>query len=76
MNTNSTASYTVKDVARILNLSRTRTYEFISENPPFRTLRIGKCIRIPKDSFDSWFNGTQEEVNATTPNTTAEIGGR
>lgn len=54
------ASYTVKDICRILNLSRTATYEFINSNPPFRVLHVGKCIRIPQESFENWFNGTRE----------------
>lgn len=65
MNNNSNASYTVKDICRILNISRTATYEFINDNPPFRVLHVGKCIRINKDSFDVWFNGTQDSTNIT-----------
>ena len=60
MNTTTPVSYTVKDICHILNLSRTATYEFINANPPFRVLHVGKCIRIPRDSFDNWFHGTQE----------------
>ena len=65
MNTTTPVSYTVKDICHILNLSRTATYEFINANPPFRVLHVGTCIRIPKDSFDSWFNGTQDDTSAT-----------
>ena len=65
MNNNSNASYTVKDICRILNISRTATYEFINDNPPFRVLHVGKCIRINKDGFDVWFNGTQDSTNIT-----------
>ena len=53
MNTTNPASYTVKDIFNILNISRTATYEFINANPPFRVLHVGTCIRIPKDSFDN-----------------------
>lgn len=66
MNNNSNkTSYTVKDVSRLLNISRTATYEFINDGPPFRVLHIGKSIRIPQDSFDNWFNGSSDDTNAT-----------
>ena len=54
-----------REGCNILNISRTATYEFINANPPFRVLHVGTCIRIPKDSFDSWFNGTQDDTSAT-----------
>jgi len=60
MTNNPIQAYTVKDICRILNLSRTATYEFINANPPFRVLHVGKCIRIPQGSFDNWFHGTEE----------------
>ena len=65
MNNNSADTYTVKDISRILNLSRTATYEFINSEPPFRVLRINTAIRSPKDSFDNWFHGTQEDTRIT-----------
>ena len=66
MNNNSNkTSYKVKDVSRLLNISRTATYEFINDNPPFQVLHVGKSIRIPQDSFDKWFNGSSEDTNAT-----------
>jgi hypothetical protein len=64
MNTTTLVSYTVKDICRILNLSRTAGYEFINSNPPFRVLHVGKCIRIPKDGFDNWFYGAQDNCTS------------
>ncbi|MCD8326704.1 MAG: hypothetical protein LUC90_08520 [Lachnospiraceae bacterium] len=26
------------------------------ENPPFRVIRIGASVRVPKKSFDDWLN--------------------
>ena len=60
MNNTTTSTYTVKDICRILNLSRTAGYDFINSNPPFSVLHVGKCIRIPQVSFDKWFYGIQE----------------
>ena len=64
MNNKPNTSYTVKDICRILNLSRTATYEFINSNPPFRVLHVGKCIRIPQDSFDNWFHGANSNEDS------------
>ena len=65
MNNSHASSYTVKDISKILNLSRTATYEFIKEDPPLRILRIGHAIRIHQDSFDKWFNGSSDDTNTT-----------
>lgn len=54
----------VKDVQEILDLSKSKTYEFMKE-PPFTVLRIGSSIRIPADGFYAWLNGTMNSgVNA------------
>ena len=57
---NEKSSYTVKDIMAILNISKTHAYEFVNNNPPFRVLRAGKCLRIPKIGFDTWFAGNTE----------------
>ena len=53
--------YYVEDIIEILSLSRTKVYNFIKEvyekKEPFKVLKIGGSYRIPKNSFDSWFNG-------------------
>ena len=64
MDTTKLNSYTVGDIMRILNISRTHAYAFVNDDAPFRILRIGNAIRIPKDSFDNWFNGTQDDTSA------------
>ena len=46
-------TYTVKDVARILGVSRTQAYRLVQEDL-FKSVRIGNAIRISKRSFDHW----------------------
>lgn len=47
-------------------MSRGKTYAFLSEvaekQEPFRVVRIGRLVRVPKDSFDSWLAGNLEGV--------------
>ena len=59
MTNTKTLSYKLTDIMEILDISRTHAYDFVNEknNPPFPVLHIGRSIRIPKDSFDAWFNG-------------------
>lgn len=52
-------TYTVKDIARILNISERSAYNFCTETVEFGVKRIGRLIRIEKMSFDSWFIGTK-----------------
>ena len=48
--------YKVEEVAKILGLGRTAAYELM-KNPPFRVIRVGGSILIPKASFNKWLNG-------------------
>lgn len=47
-------TYTVAEIARILGVSKTAAYALTKENC-FKCLKIGKTIRINKESFDKWF---------------------
>lgn len=49
--------YTVKDIAAILNISERSAYNFINKTREFKVLRIGRCLRVSKDTFDEWFFG-------------------
>lgn len=53
--------YGVEDIQVMLSLGRNSTYSFLEkvyeEQKPFRVLKIGKSIRVPKASFDNWLNG-------------------
>ena len=48
-------TYTVKEVSQILNMSERTIYHLCSTTNNFRVLKIGKSIRIHKESFDKWF---------------------
>jgi hypothetical protein len=55
-------------VQEIMNRGRKQTYDFLGEveyqvrknkNPPFHLIRIGKSIKIPRDIFFNWVEGSQ-----------------
>lgn len=48
-------TYTVEDIASILNIGRTSAYNLVKEGH-FKTVRIGNAIRISKKSFDEWLD--------------------
>jgi len=48
-------TYTVEDIAAILGIGRTSSYNLIKEGH-FNTVRIGSAIRISKKSFDEWLD--------------------
>ena len=54
--------YTVKDLQKILGLSRPVVYELLKRNE-FRWIMIGGKYRISKKSFDEWLDGTADSRN-------------
>lgn len=46
-------TYTVKEIASILGISEKVAYSLVKSGS-FRCIRIGRAIRVSKDSFDSW----------------------
>ena len=48
-------TYTVDEIQDILGIGRTSTYRLISRGV-FRSVRIGKNIRISRKSFDEWLD--------------------
>ncbi len=52
--------YTAADIRTMLGISKAATYDLINkayrEKDLFQVIRIGKSLRVPKDSFDKWFN--------------------
>lgn len=48
-------TYTVEDIAKMLNISRTAAYNLTKEGH-FKIVRIGSAIRISKKSFDEWLD--------------------
>ena len=56
--------YEVEEIQAMLSLGRNSTYAFLDkvykEQKPFRVLKFGKVIRVPKASFDEWLAGKEE----------------
>jgi excisionase family DNA binding protein len=46
----------VKDVQAILQIGRRQAYELVHSNV-FYSVRVGRRIKISKQSFLKWFNG-------------------
>ena len=49
-------TYSVSEIVAILGIGKNKAYE-LCNSKKFKTVRIGKSIRIVKESFDLWFNG-------------------
>lgn len=48
-------TYTVKEVSLILGLCERSAYNYCSTTTQFKVMRLGRTIRIHKQSFDAWF---------------------
>ncbi|KGR89565.1 hypothetical protein CD30_16325 [Ureibacillus massiliensis 4400831 = CIP 108448 = CCUG 49529] len=48
---------TVKDIQSILGICASKAYE-LTRSGEFYVLRIGPLIKIPKQSFLQWLNGS------------------
>lgn len=48
-------TYTVEDIAKMLNIGRSAPYNLTKEGH-FKIVRIGNAIRISKKSFDEWLD--------------------
>ena len=48
--------YSVAEAAEILGVSKRSIYKLCSANA-FKTVRIGKKLRISRKSFDEWLDG-------------------
>jgi len=51
---NEKRTYTVAELATILQIGRSKAYDLCSQNL-FRIIKIGRAVRISKASFDEWF---------------------
>lgn len=51
-------TYTVYEIAAILNIGRTSAYQLVKEEH-FKIIRIGNTIRISKKSFDEWLESLE-----------------
>lgn len=48
-------TYTVDDIAKMLNIGRTTAYN-LTKAGHFKIIRIGNAIRISKKSFNEWLD--------------------
>ena len=48
-------TYTVEDIAKMLNIGRSAAYNLTKEGH-FKIVLIGNAIRISKKSFDEWLD--------------------
>ena len=54
-------TYTVDDIAKILDIGRTSAYNFVKEGH-FKIIRIGTTIRISRKSFDDWLDEQDKQM--------------
>lgn len=52
--------YTVKEIMNILGIRRKKAYDLVKEGH-FAYKKLGRDIRINKESFDKWFNDISKE---------------
>jgi len=50
-------TYSVQEIADILQVSKSMGYELCKKSL-FKTVKIGKYVRISKASFDNWLENT------------------
>lgn len=48
-------TYSVQEIAEILQISRSMAYNLCRQSL-FKTVKIGKYVRISKPSFDDWLD--------------------
>ena len=48
-------TYTVLEIAELLRISKSKAYELCKQEI-FRTIKIGRSVRISKTSFDDWLD--------------------
>lgn len=51
-------TYSVQEVAEILQISRSMAYNLCNQSL-FKTVKVGKYIRISKPSFDEWLDSKE-----------------
>lgn len=48
------AVLTVEEMGELLGLGRSKAYELVNSRNAPPVVRVGRCIRIPKDGFMKW----------------------
>jgi excisionase family DNA binding protein len=49
-------TYSVSEIIAILGIGKNKAYELCNSNQ-FKIIKIGKSIRVVKESFDLWLSG-------------------
>jgi len=49
-------TYTAEQIATILGISIRKAYDLCETTNDFKVIRLGRCLRVHKQSFDKWFN--------------------
>ena len=57
INTITADVYTPQDIAVILKISRRKAYSLYETAKDFKVIRIGRNVRVNKESFDKWLAG-------------------
>ena len=52
-------TYSVQEIAEILQISKSMAYA-VCKDAPFKTVNIGKYVRISKPSFDAWLDSMNQ----------------
>ena len=52
-------TYSVQEVADILQISKSMAYT-LCKDAPFKTVKVGKYVRISKPSFDAWLDSNNQ----------------
>jgi len=50
-----TLTYTAQEIAAMLKISIRKAYLLCEETQDFKVIRLGKSVRVHKESFDRWF---------------------
>jgi excisionase family DNA binding protein len=48
-------TYTVQEIAQMLSLKTRTAYDLCAKTTEFKVIRLGRNIRVSKESFDRWF---------------------
>ncbi|MGF7002574.1 excisionase family DNA binding protein [Lachnospiraceae bacterium PFB1-21] len=52
---NEKRTYSAEEISSILQISMAKAYELCNSGE-FRVIRLGRVIRVSKESFDHWLN--------------------
>lgn len=55
ISTSDKRTYTVLDIAAILQISKSKAYELCREGQ-FKSIKVGRSVRVSRLSFDEWLD--------------------